>query len=36
VSPLIPALLGRHATSFGEIAVRNAAIFRGEQSAPRL
>jgi len=34
VSSVIPKLLGRSATSFDEFAARNAAIFRGEQTAP--
>jgi uncharacterized protein YbjT (DUF2867 family) len=36
VSPAVPAIVGRPATSFDAFARRNAAIFRGEQSAPRL
>jgi uncharacterized protein YbjT (DUF2867 family) len=36
VSPVVPMILGRPATSFDEFAQRNAAIFRGEQPAPRL
>jgi uncharacterized protein YbjT (DUF2867 family) len=36
VSPLIPTLLGRCATSFGEFAARNAAIFRGEAPPPKI
>lgn len=35
VSPVVATILGRRATSFDEFARRNAAIFRGEQSAPR-
>jgi uncharacterized protein YbjT (DUF2867 family) len=36
VSPVIEGIIGRRATSFQEFAVRNAAIFRGEQPAPRV
>src|SRR6202521_114374 len=36
VSPVPETLLGRRPTSFDEFAVRNAAIFRGEQPAPRI
>jgi uncharacterized protein YbjT (DUF2867 family) len=36
VSPVIPAVLGRKATSFDEFARRHAAIFRGEAPAPRV
>jgi len=36
VSPVAETLLGRRPTSFDEFAVRNAAIFRGEQPAPRI
>jgi uncharacterized protein YbjT (DUF2867 family) len=36
VSPLVPQLLGRPATSFDEFAARNAAIFRGEQRLPKV
>jgi uncharacterized protein YbjT (DUF2867 family) len=36
VSLLIPTLLGRCATSFGEFAARNAAIFRGEAPPPKI
>lgn len=36
VSPVVPTLLGRRATSFDEFALHNAAIFRGEQPAPRI
>jgi uncharacterized protein YbjT (DUF2867 family) len=36
VSPMVQTILGRRPTSFDEFAVRNAAIFRGEQSAPRI
>src|SRR5258708_2739886 len=36
VSPVAQTLLGRRPTSFEEFAARNAAIFRGEQPAPRL
>jgi uncharacterized protein YbjT (DUF2867 family) len=35
VSPVIPAVLGRPATSFDEFVRRHAAIFRGEQPAPK-
>jgi uncharacterized protein YbjT (DUF2867 family) len=36
VSPIAEGLLGRRPTSFAEFAKRNAAIFRGEQPAPRI
>jgi uncharacterized protein YbjT (DUF2867 family) len=36
VSPVAELLLGRRPTSFAEFAKRNAAIFRGEQPAPRI
>jgi uncharacterized protein YbjT (DUF2867 family) len=36
VSPLIQTIIGRRATSFEEFAMRNAAIFCGEQSAPKI
>jgi uncharacterized protein YbjT (DUF2867 family) len=36
VSPVTRTILGRRPTSFDEFAARNAAIFRGEQPAPRL
>jgi uncharacterized protein YbjT (DUF2867 family) len=36
VSPFIQTILGRRATSFDEFAMRNAAIFRGEQPAPKV
>jgi uncharacterized protein YbjT (DUF2867 family) len=36
VSPVAEGLLGRQPTSFAEFAKRNAAIFRGEQPAPRI
>jgi uncharacterized protein YbjT (DUF2867 family) len=36
VWPVAQTLLGRRPTSFAEFAARNAAIFRGEQPAPRL
>ena len=36
VSPVAGGLLGRRPTSFAEFAKRNAAIFRGEQPAPRI
>jgi uncharacterized protein YbjT (DUF2867 family) len=36
VSPIIPTIFGRRATSFDEFAMRNAAIFRGEQPAPKV
>jgi uncharacterized protein YbjT (DUF2867 family) len=36
VSPVTQTLLGRRPTSFAEFAARNAAIFRGEQPAPRI
>lgn len=34
ISPIVPTILGRRATSFDEFAVRNAAIFRGERPPP--
>jgi uncharacterized protein YbjT (DUF2867 family) len=36
VWPIAQTLLGRRPTSFAEFAARNAAIFRGDQPAPRL
>jgi uncharacterized protein YbjT (DUF2867 family) len=36
VSPVIEGIIGRRATSFDEFARRNAAIFRGEQPAPKV
>jgi uncharacterized protein YbjT (DUF2867 family) len=36
VSPVIQTVFGLHPTSFDEFAVRNAAIFRGEQAPPRV
>jgi uncharacterized protein YbjT (DUF2867 family) len=36
VSPVVQALLGRRPTSFDEFAKQNAAIFRGDQPAPRV
>ena len=36
VSPVIQTVFGRRATSFDEFAMRNAAIFRGEQPAPKV
>jgi hypothetical protein len=36
VSPIIQSILGRKATRFAELAMRNAAIFRGEQPVPRV
>jgi len=36
VSPVIPTVFGWQATRFDEFAARNAAIFRGEQPAPRI
>src|SRR6266576_4879378 len=36
VSPIIQTIFGWRATSFDEFAMRNAAIFRGEQPAPRV
>ncbi|HWZ20585.1 MAG TPA: SDR family oxidoreductase [Ktedonobacteraceae bacterium] len=36
VSPVIQTIFGWRATSFGEFATRNAAIFRGEQPAPKV
>jgi uncharacterized protein YbjT (DUF2867 family) len=35
VSPVVQAVFGRRPTSFDEFARRHAAIFRGEQPAPR-
>jgi len=35
VSPVIPTIFGWQATPFDEFAARNAAIFRGEQPAPK-
>jgi uncharacterized protein YbjT (DUF2867 family) len=36
VYPTVHELLGRPPTSFSEFAIRHAAIFRGEQPAPKL
>ena len=36
VSPLVPMLLGRPATSFDAFARRHAAIFRGEEPPPKI
>ena len=36
VSPVVPTLLGRPATSFDAFARRHAAIFRGEQPPPKI
>src|SRR5258706_7124661 len=36
VSTVIPDVFGWHATRFDEFAARNAAIFRGEQPAPKV
>src|SRR5712691_7894660 len=36
VSPVIQTIFGWRATSFDEFAMRNAAIFRGEQPAPKV
>src|ERR1700674_378768 len=36
VSPVIATVFGRRATHFEEFAARHAAIFRGEQPAPKL
>jgi uncharacterized protein YbjT (DUF2867 family) len=36
VSRIIPQVLGRQATSFDDFARRHAAIFRGEQPAPKV
>ena len=36
VSPVIPTIFGWQPTSFAEFAQRNAAIFRGEEPAPRI
>lgn len=36
VSPVITTVFGRRPISFAEFALRNAAIFRGEQPAPRI
>jgi uncharacterized protein YbjT (DUF2867 family) len=35
-SRVIETIIGRRAASFDEFAVRNSAIFRGEQPAPRI
>lgn len=32
----IEAIIGRRPTRFDEFAARNAAIFRGEQAAPKV
>jgi uncharacterized protein YbjT (DUF2867 family) len=34
VSPVIEGIIGRRPTSFDDFALRNAAVFRGEQPAP--
>jgi uncharacterized protein YbjT (DUF2867 family) len=36
VSPVIEGIIGRRPTSFDDFAQRNAAIFRGEQPAPKV
>lgn len=36
VSPVIEGIIGRRPTSFDDFALRNAAIFRGEQPAPKV
>ncbi len=36
VSPVIPTIFGWQATRFDEFAARNAAIFRGQQPAPKV
>lgn len=36
VSAVIPTVFGRRATSFDEFARRHAAVFRGEQPAPKI
>jgi uncharacterized protein YbjT (DUF2867 family) len=36
VSPVFEDLIGRRPTSFDEFAARSAAIFRGEQPAPKV
>ena len=36
VSPIIPTVFGWQPTRFDEFAARNAAIFRGEQPAPKI
>jgi hypothetical protein len=36
VFPVIQTIFGRRPSSFDEFAMRNAAIFRGEQPAPRI
>jgi hypothetical protein len=36
VSSIIPEIFGWQATRFDEFAARNAAIFRGEQPAPKV
>jgi uncharacterized protein YbjT (DUF2867 family) len=35
VSPVVQMILGRPATSFDQFAARHAAVFRGEQPAPK-
>jgi uncharacterized protein YbjT (DUF2867 family) len=36
VHQVIEGIIGRRATSFDDFALRNAAIFRGEQPAPKV
>jgi uncharacterized protein YbjT (DUF2867 family) len=36
VSPVVEGIIGRRATSFDDFALRNSAIFRGEQPAPKV
>jgi uncharacterized protein YbjT (DUF2867 family) len=36
VSPVIEGIIGRRATSFDDFALRNSAVFRGEQPAPKV
>jgi hypothetical protein len=36
VSDVIPAVFGWQPASFGAFACRHAAIFRGEQPAPKI
>ncbi len=36
VSPMVETIIGRRPTSFADFALRNAAVFRGEQPAPKV
>jgi hypothetical protein len=36
ISPVVQMILGRRPISFDEFAMRNAAIFRGEQAPPHV